>query len=111
VDDRKILVAPCYGIVTAGENWVSVVASGVVRVVPSAADHTWPDCRGRNPANPNFAQRNANELIRTMLATTGMLLAALGVVCVMLEATGPAAAFAAAAYSMCYVSSTADRCG
>jgi hypothetical protein len=49
-----------------------------------------------------------------MLATRGMLLAVLGVVCVMLQATGPGAAFAAAAYSMCQVccvSSTVDRCG
>jgi hypothetical protein len=35
-----------------------------------------------------------------MLATTGMLLGALAVICVMLEATGPAAAFGAVAYWM-----------
>jgi hypothetical protein len=33
-----------------------------------------------------------------MLAITGTLLAALAVICVMLEATGPAAAFGAVAY-------------
>jgi hypothetical protein len=35
-----------------------------------------------------------------MLTTTGALLAALAVVCVMLEATWPAAAFGAVAYWM-----------
>jgi hypothetical protein len=35
-----------------------------------------------------------------MLATTGALLAALAVICVALEATGPAATFGAVAYWM-----------
>jgi hypothetical protein len=40
--DQEILVAPRYDIITASENWVSVVANGVVRVVPSAAYQTRP---------------------------------------------------------------------